>query len=37
MSPSAVPVLSAALEDDSKIVREAAKAALERIVPVAAG
>ena len=34
---SAVPALSAALNDESRRVRDAAKAALEKIVPVAAG
>ncbi len=34
---SAVPALSAALNDENRRVRDAAKAALERIVPVAAG
>jgi HEAT repeat protein len=34
---SAVPALSAALNDENTRVRDAAKAALERIAPVAAG
>jgi len=34
---SAVPALTAVLEDESEVIRNAAKAALVRIVPVAAG